>query len=234
MPSYAMRPTPVFDRVAGPASIALGGGGILYSLFFMLNLDEPTTALTQITNLTLMLGGLVGVVVFVALYRLLRTVDPAIAMLGLILGVASALGTAIHGGYDLGVVESLPSGLREFSEGFKGLATSPNPVDPRGLLTFAVAGLALATFSYLMVGSNRIDRRLGMLGSASAVLLEVIYVARLTIVDPKSPLLLVSTILEGFIVNPAFYIWLGLELIRRPVSAVDTPQPARTEQTKEL
>jgi hypothetical protein len=41
-----------------------------------------------------------------------------------------------------------------------------------------------------------------------------IYLGRLIVLDPKSPVLLVAALLAGFIVDPAFYVWLGIELRR--------------------
>jgi hypothetical protein len=56
--------------------------------------------------------------------------------------------------------------------------------------------------------------RLGTLGYLSSVLLVLIYLGRLVIVTPTNPLVLVPAGLEGFIVNPVWYIWLGLSLQR--------------------
>jgi hypothetical protein len=42
----------------------------------------------------------------------------------------------------------------------------------------------------------------------------VIYFGRLVIFNPKSPGLLTVALLTGFVVNPAWYAWLGLELWR--------------------
>ena len=59
--------------------------------------------------------------------------DEAASRLGLTLGVVGAVGSAIHGGYDLAI--SLPVAA--------GPLDAPNAVDPRGLLTFGAAGLGL-------------------------------------------------------------------------------------------
>ena len=42
----------------------------------------------------------------------------------------------------------------------------------------------------------------------------VLYVARLIIVNPASPIILAPALLNGFLVNPAWYIWLGVALWR--------------------
>jgi hypothetical protein len=45
-------------------------------------------------------------------------------------------------------------------------------------------------------------------------LLVALYLGRLIILDPTSPVILVPALLNGFLVNPALYIWLGLALLR--------------------
>ena len=44
------------------------------------------------------------------------------------------------------------------------------------------------------------------------ILLVVIYLGRLIVLTPSNPLVLVPAALTGFILNPIWYIWLGLEL----------------------
>ena len=48
------------------------------------------------------------------------------------------------------------------------------------------------------------------MGYLLAILLVTIYLGRLIVVDPASPVILVPILLAGFVVNPAWYIWLGL------------------------
>jgi hypothetical protein len=62
-----------------------------------------------------------------------------------LLGFTGALGSAVHGGYDLANALSTPTNTLTET-----IARLPNPVDPRGLLTFGVAGLGLFVLSWLM------------------------------------------------------------------------------------
>jgi CubicO group peptidase (beta-lactamase class C family) len=55
---------------------------------------------------------------------------------------------------------------------------------------------------------------LGYLGYVSAVLLLVLYLGRLIILAPTSPVIVVPALLNGFVANPIFYVWLGLGLLR--------------------
>lgn len=50
------------------------------------------------------------------------------------------------------------------------------------------------------------------IGYASGVLLVLIYISRLTILEASSLLVLAPAGIEGFIVNPVWYAWLGLVL----------------------
>ena len=125
---------------------------------------------------------------------------------------AGALGAAIHGGYDLANALNPPADLP--ADVAAALAALPSQVDPRGLLTFCVAGIGLLVVSWLIVRGGTLPRGLGYLGYVLAILLILIYLGRLIILDPTNPLLLVPVLLAGFLANPAFYIWLGFALQR--------------------
>ena len=87
-------------------------------------------------------------------------------------------------------------------------------MDPRGVATFGLAGLALLTFSRLIQKGAVLPRGLATLGYISGVLLILTYLGRLIVLDANSLLLLAPAGLEGFIVNPVWYVWLGLALVR--------------------
>ena len=187
-----------FERFAGACAVLTGISGFMYAVAFIVLQDELSS------GLFLMLGGLFTTVVLVAVYERLRETDASFALLALLLGAAGSLGMAVHGGYDLANVVNPPPDLPDL----------PNPVDPRGLLTFGVAGAALFAVSWLIVRGGRLPRGLGSLGYVSAVLLLALYLGRLIILDPTSPAILVPALLNGFLVNPIFYLWLGLALWR--------------------
>ena len=126
------------------------------------------------------------------------------------LGVAGALGSAVHGGYDLANAINPPPSVPDL----------PNPVDPRGLLTFGMASLALLVVAWLIVRGGRFPRGLGYLGYVSAVLLLALYLGRLIVLDATNPVILVPALLNGFLINPLFYLWLGLTLVRGRSSVV--------------
>jgi hypothetical protein len=119
--------------------------------------------------------------------------------------VSAALGSAIHGGYDLANGLHPPAALN---------TDLPNPVDPRGLLTFGVAGLGLLLLARLKTQEMRFPRGLAYPGYASAALLVILYLGCLIILQAISLVIVIPALLEGFVVNPPWYAWLGLNLIR--------------------
>jgi hypothetical protein len=199
--SGAERTTPrsaPFEGFAGRCAVLAGVAGFLYAVAFVVLQS------VLLSGLFLMLGGLLSVAVLVAVYERLRETDAAFALLALLLGVAGALGAAVHGGYDLANAFNPPPSLPDL----------PNPVDPRGLLTFGAAGIALFVVAWLIVRGGRFPRGLAYLAYLSAVLLVALYLGRLIVLDPASPVIVLPAQLNGFLVNPALYIWLGLALLR--------------------
>jgi hypothetical protein len=189
-----------FEQWAGIAAILAGVIGFLYSLSFVAIRNDTLTALC------LMLGGLLTMPVMVALYERLRETDPAFALWGLVLGVIGALGAAAHGGYDLANAINPPA-ANPLAD-----ANLPFALDPRGLLTFGIAGLALFIIAGLMGRSRAFPTALVYVGYALAALLVITYLGRLIILDPTNPIIIAVVLPTGFLINPAWYIWLGLTL----------------------
>jgi hypothetical protein len=126
-----------FERFAGGCAILTAIASFLYAVAFVILQNVVLSALF------LTAVGLLSSAVLVAVYYRLRQTNPAFALLALVLGIAGALGSAVHGGYDLAnaIHPSSSSALAEL----------PSPVDPRGLLTFGVSGLALLIIGWLIV-----------------------------------------------------------------------------------
>ena len=156
----------------------------------------------------LLLTGLFAVKVMAILYRQLRDREETLALIALLFGVAGTLGTLIHGGFDLATVLTPPANV----------ATDvASQVDPRGLLTFGLTGISVAMFSWLMGEHKGFPVGLQRWGYLSAVLLVIIYLARLIIVSPAHPLLLYPVLVEGFIVGPVWYLWIGRLLQQKKI-----------------
>jgi hypothetical protein len=188
-----------FEKFAGWSAVVAGLSGFLYSVSFIILQSDLLSALF------LMLGGLFSTTALTALYQRLRETESGFALLGLLLTLSAALGSAIHGGYDLANALHPPASPN---------TDLPNPIDPRGLLTFGVMGLGLFLFCWLMTREESLPRRLAYLGYFSAILMIVLYLGRLIILQATSPAIVIPALLEGFIVNPLWYVWLGLTLFR--------------------
>jgi hypothetical protein len=187
-----------FENFAGWGAILAGLSGFLYSISFIVLQNDLLSALF------LMLGGLFSTSALTALYQRLRGTESGFALLGLLLTISAVLGSAIHGGYDLANAIHPPDAS----------TAGPNAIDPRGLLTFGVSGLGLFLLSWLLTQDMRFPKGLAYLGYLSAILMIVLYLGRLIIVQATSPAIVIPALLEGFIVNPIWYIWMGLTFLR--------------------
>lgn len=206
-----MKPTS-FDRTAGLAAILAALVGLLYSVSFVVLQNA------LLYSLCLMAGGLLSLVALVALFERLGEADSQVAMLGLIMGAVAALGATIHGGYDLANVLHPPAELPA------SVAALPSPIDPRGLLTFGIAGLAVLIAGLLMRRHPQFPPGFTALTLLLGVLLLVVYLGRLIVVTPSSPLVLGPAALTGFLLNPLWYLLLGL-MLRRGAAPTAASQP---------
>src|SRR5438132_4324444 len=138
-----------YDRFAGICAILAGGLTLVYSVSFIFLVNEPLSSFCLLAN------GLLSTAVLVALYERVRTTDASFALWGLLLGLAGSIGSALHGGYDLAAV------LHQHAPVDPNL---PSAMDPRGLLTFGVTGLAMWVFAWLILRSGQLPKTLGYLG----------------------------------------------------------------------
>ena len=194
--------TASIQRTGSNAAFGAAVAGFLYSITFVLLARFASDAAVGVYSFFLLVGGLLSSLALVALWERLRGASPGWALWALAVGLFAGLGSAIHAGYDLSNAVQ-PQG---------GTTNLPSQIDPRGLLTFGFAGLSIAAFTWLMSGAAGWPSRFVYLGFASAVLLVLIYLFRL--IAPNSQAVLAPAALEGFIVNPLWYVWLGIELRR--------------------
>lgn len=181
-------------------AILAGLCGLAYSYYFVIAKN------VQMYSLFLLLASILVLFLVPYLYDKLKDVDNNYAKLGALLLAVGSVGAMVHGGYDLANAINPVAGLDP---------NLPSQIDPRGLLAFGVTGLGIFKLSLLMRESKGIPEGLSLLGLLSGVLLVVIYMARLTVLSPTNPILLYPVLLEGFIVNPIWYIWLGIALKKK-------------------
>jgi hypothetical protein len=197
-----------YDRFGGICAGLAGLAGFGYSAAFVVYLNNGSRDAQYVDTILLILGGLVSMAAFVALYGRLRETEAGFALLALGLAFAGAYGAIAHGAYDLANLVKPPAVLA---------ADVPSSTDPRGLGTFARTWLALAVTSMLILrGSAGFPRALGYLGLLGAALLVFVYVGRLVILNPKSPGLHLAAVVSGFVVNPVWFLWAGWALFRTP------------------
>jgi hypothetical protein len=199
-----------FDRFAAICATLAAIIGLFYSISFVIVARSAPALGGLLSALFLMLGGVLGSAALTGIYRRLvggPAVDKTLALWAFLLELCGALGSFIHGGYDLANALHPPA--------VGSIAVDlPSQIDPRGLLTFGLAGIGLLVLSTLMARSPNFSRGLSTLGTILGILLVLVYLGRLIILDASNPLVLYTAALTGFLVNPAFYLWLGRNLGR--------------------
>lgn len=113
-------------------------------------------------------------------------------------------GAAIHGGYDLANAINTPDERLDL----------PSQIDPRGLLTFGLGGLALLVFAPLLARAEEMPRGLAPLALALGIVLVALYVLRLVVLDADNAAIVTTAALAGFVLSPLWYVRLGLSLWR--------------------
>ncbi len=188
-----------FDKFAGLLGILAGIAGLAYlALFFMLK--NPGALLPA---LSLMIVGICASATLVGVYNRVRPVDEGFALWGLLLGVGGTGGAAIHAAFDLANNLNPPKAPFDFA----------SPIDPRGFLTFAIAGLAAIVLSWLILRGGALSRGLGYFGIVSGVLLIALYLSYMTILNALNPIVLALIVLSG-LAQPIWYLWIGYALWR--------------------
>jgi hypothetical protein len=198
-----------FDIFSGWCAVLAGIFALLYAVAFVVVSQFAAELGALLSALFLTLVGILASVVLTALFGRFRAVAGEFALWAYVLGAVAAIGTAIHGSYDLANAIHPSSLVVAASQ-----TDVPSQVDPRGFLAFFVGGVAILAFSWLIVSTGRLPYRLGIVGYANAGLLILLYLARLIILVPTHPVVIGLAILNGFIFTPMWYVGLGLALWR--------------------
>lgn len=195
-----------FDRWAGWAAALAVVSSLVYTVGFVGGsrglIDANLGAFLAAKGLTA--GGLLSAVALFAVYGRVRDAGP-LAQLGLVFGLVGTMGAALHGAYDLANV------LHPEAAGT--LGGGPFPADPRGFLTFGVAGLGVLALSWAGMQGGRLRRNLLWLGLVFGVVLVVIYLSRLIVLDANSMLVLGPAVV-GAVISPIWYGWLAYLLLK--------------------
>jgi hypothetical protein len=191
-----------YQRFAGVCGVLAGLAGLIYLALFITYRDPAALPVA----LALLGVGLLASPFLVGLYLHLRVIDEGFALLGLLFGIGGAGGAAVHAAFDLSNQLHPPQAPFTYA----------SPVDPRGFLSFAVAGLAILLFAGLISTSGLLRRSAGVLGYIAGALLVLLYAAYLILLNPNNPLVLFLIFAAG-ILQPAWYLWSGWQLWRGDV-----------------
>ena len=194
-----------YRHTAYPSAWLAGACGFLYAVSFVVIARSAPSLGGGLAGFFLLAGGIFGASALLGLYERLKPSSGTYALWALVLGLWGSFAATLHGGYDLAVAIHPPNQTINF----------PSPIDPRGLGTFGLTGVSLLAFAYLMQRDRTFPRGLAALGYVSGAFLVLIYVSRLTILDASNLLVLAPAGIEGFVINPVWYLWLGLAL-RKP------------------
>jgi hypothetical protein len=206
-----------FARVAGVGGVVAGVAALAYSVTFAVVVQDGARWASWTSTVVLGVGALAALPVLVALFQRVRATDESFALLAFVVGVLGAAGTLLHAAYDLANLANPPATA---SGAASALADLPSATDPRGFATFLLAGLTLGGFS-LLLGLDG-SRRLAWLGGAAAPMLVVVWIGRLTVLDPKSAWLAPFVVGSGFVAVPLWYVLVGWSLLRPTAAAAGT------------
>jgi hypothetical protein len=193
-----------FNRFAGICAVLGGIVSLGYAISFVIITRLSSSLGNTLSALSLLLGGLLALVTLVALYSTVKQAMPEYALVAVMFSLAGAFGATIHGGYDLANNINPPTTSTDL----------PSAIDPRGLLTFGLASLGLFLFAGIIGRNRAFPKFLVYLSYLLAALLLVVYLGRLIILDANNPAIVVPAALAGFIINPLWYITVGIALLR--------------------
>jgi hypothetical protein len=168
--------SPLFDRTASWMAYLSAAVALAYSMSFGYYVREGDRWAQYTSSGLLIAGGLIGLPVLVAVYMRVRRVDEGFAIVALVIAIAAALGSVLHGAHDVAVFanpDKVTTG-----------ADYPNFTDPRGFSTFALFGLAMIVLA-AMTRIAAFPKPIALVGAITGALSIVVYIGRVTVLDPK-------------------------------------------------
>jgi hypothetical protein len=205
-----------FQRFAAGSAMLAAVASLVFTIAFARVVQDGDRWAQWVSWTTLLAGSLITLPVMTALYSRLGKAEPEFALVAFVLGVAASIGAAVHGAYEWSVLANPPSTSSDL----------PSAIDPRGFMTFALTGLAIGLFGWLILRSDGLPRSAGQLALAAAVLLLVVYVGRLTVLNPKTNVIRVAALVSGLVLVPGFYVQIGRALLRGGTSPAPTSSVA--------
>jgi hypothetical protein len=194
-----------FDRTASWLAYVSAAIALAYSLTFGYYVQEGDRWAQYTSSGLLMAGGLVGLPVLVAIYLRVRSIDEGFAIVALVIATAAALGSVLHGAHDIAVFAN--------PEVVTGSTDYPNFTDPRGFSTFALFGLGMLVLAAMCRGA-RFPKPIPFIGAVTGALTVVVYIGRVTVLDPKRWWVAIAAVGSGVIGVPLWNVLVGRALQR--------------------
>lgn len=211
-----------YERFGGLSALIVGALSILYAIFYLVIARQNEALGTLGSWILLSLSGIFSSAAFVALYLRLRPASEGFALWGLALGLFSSFATLTHGAYQALLLTTAPAAGEAQRAAIELVRMAPSQIDPAGLGTFGLIGLASLVTGLIIIVGGRLPRTLGYLAVVNAVLLIALFFASAA---NAQTLILITGGLTSVIVGPVFWIWLGREL-RREMAPAAMAAPA--------
>jgi hypothetical protein len=193
-------PSPLFRRLVGGAAAGAAIGSVAYTVTFAVVVKRGSSWAQWTSSAVLLAGSLLGLVVVVAVAAAIaRRREPELAAIAGLIGAAGALGAATHAAFDLANLANPPATAND----------AASHIDPRGFATFALTGLAMLIAAWLARRSEVLPHRLAAVGAVCGLTLMVIFIGRLTLLDPNSGLIAPFALAAGLVLNPLWLLGVG-------------------------
>jgi hypothetical protein len=195
-----------FQKFGGASAILTGIGALVYAVFFLIIGKQAGDVGKLGSWVILAVNGLFTLAAYVALYQRTRTASAGLSLWGLLLGFAQGLAMMGNGVYQ--AVYSGPLPQDPFARGVL------SPIDPKGLGTFFLFGLASFVFGWLILHSRDLPTNLGYVGMINALLLVILFFSN---VYDFVPGILGAGGLTSVVITPLWWIWIGRHLRKQSV-----------------
>jgi hypothetical protein len=201
--------TPLARRVVAIAAAGAAVGSVAYTVTFGVVVRRGWEWAQWTSSLVLLAGSLLGLVVVTGVAgAIARRAEPELAAVAAFIGAAGALGGATHAAFDLANLANPPAAAND----------AASHIDPRGFATFALTGLAMLVAAGLGRRAGVLAPRLAAVGAVCGVTLLVIFIGRLTLLDPNSGLIAPFALAAGLVLNPLWLLGVG-RTFRAPLDA---------------
>jgi hypothetical protein len=208
--------SPLFDRTASWMAYLSAAVALAYSVSFGYYVRDGDKWAQYTSSGLLLAGGIIGLPVLVAIYLRVRHVDEGFAIVALVIALAAALGSVLHGAHDIAVFAH-PDKVTTSAD-------YPNFTDPRGFSTFALFGLGMIVLA-AMSHAAALPKPIALVGAITGALAVVVYIGRVTVLDPKRWWVAIAAVGAGVVGVPLWNVLVARALRPDPgLAAIAQPK----------